>query len=88
MKEVVPQHQLGAQGLGRQWPLSLPHALLMWLTARSPGGSGKQTVLAPRLDVPLIELVQRLQMCLQSLEPPLIKKWGLGPLTLSLGDPP
>lgn len=61
MKEVVLQHQLGAQGLGRQWPLSLPHALLMWLTARSWGFREADRAVSLRLDVPLTELVQRLQ---------------------------
>lgn len=62
VKEVVLRHQVGAQGLSRrQWPLSLPHALLMWLTPRSWGFREAGCAVSPRLDVPLTELVQRLQ---------------------------
>lgn len=62
MKEVVLRHQLGAQGLGRrQWPLSLPHTLLMWLTPRSWGFREADCAVSLRLDVPVTELVQRLQ---------------------------
>lgn len=62
MKEVVLWHQLGAHGLGRrQWPLSLPHALLMWLTPHSWGFREADRAVSLRLDVPVTELVQRLQ---------------------------